>query len=139
MCVSHVFNFLVCVPRNLETGVAPLRAYQKTIQFRLKFRLIRSPETPQKPIQPEEGQNSVLVSGWIFGCILELLSGTNRSSGFMNPPERIQNFWDGRQVSFCTPLDQNLAVLSRDFHSLQHSEFLLSLTKTSSSPLDFHH
>ena len=53
LTISHVFDFWDCVPRNLETGVAPLRAYRKTIQFRPKFRLIRSPEAPRKPIQPD--------------------------------------------------------------------------------------
>ena len=35
------------------TRVAPLRAYRKTIQFRLLFRLIRSPEVPQNSFQPD--------------------------------------------------------------------------------------
>ena len=87
MRVSHVFDFWECVPRNLASGVAPLRAYRKTIQVRLKFRSIRSPEAPRKSIQPEGGQNSVLVSGWIFHCILELLSGTNRPSGLIFLPD----------------------------------------------------
>ena len=55
LTISHVFVFWDCVPRNLETRVAPLCAYRKTIQFRLKFRSIRSPETPWKAFQPEQG------------------------------------------------------------------------------------
>ena len=41
------------MPWNLESRVAPLLAYRKTIQFRLLFRFIRSPKTPQKLIQPQ--------------------------------------------------------------------------------------
>ena len=58
--ISHVFDFWDFVPRNLASGVAPLRAYRKTIQFRLKFRLIRSPETSRKSIQLEPLQISNL-------------------------------------------------------------------------------
>ena len=89
LTISHVFDFWDCVPRSLETRVAPLRAYWKTIQFRLKFRLIRSPETPWKPIQPDTKipfQPGIRLDFWLPKT---LLSGTNRSGGFHKPPERI--------------------------------------------------
>ena len=64
--VSHVFYFWDFVPWNLESGVAPLRAYRKIIEFRLLFHSIRSPKVPQNPIQPQPYPKSVLVSGWNF-------------------------------------------------------------------------
>ena len=128
MRVLHFLDFWECVPRNLASGVAPLRAYRKITQVRLKFRAIRSPEAPRKSFQPEEGQISVLVSGWIFGCIFRLLSGTNRPSGFMNPPERIQKFSDGRHVDGGTPLDQFGAVLSREIRTEHRKPISLFLT-----------
>ena len=94
MRVLHVFDFWDCVPRILASGVTPLRAYRKTIRFRLKFRLIRSPKTPRKAFQPEPLQKSVLASGWILDCPETLLSGTNRSGGICNPLELIYFFAD---------------------------------------------
>ena len=62
--ISHNFDSWECVLRNFESGVAPLRAYRKTIQFRLLFHSIRSPKTPQNSFQPEHHQYSNLTPGW---------------------------------------------------------------------------
>ena len=105
------FDFWECVHWNLETRVAPLRAYRKTIQFRLLFYFIRSPETPQKLIQPQPlhlFQPGVRLDFW---AVFEPFSGTNRSGSIGNPPERIQKSLDVRQVSFCTLLDLLFAAL----------------------------
>ena len=52
--------------QNLRTRIAPLRAYRKTIKFRLLFHSIRSPKVPQNIIQPQPYQNPNLTPGWIL-------------------------------------------------------------------------
>ena len=84
--ISHNFDSWECVLWNFESGVAPLRAYRKTIQFRLLFHSIRSPKTPQKSIQPQLGSKSVLVSDWNFMQFWTPLSGTNRSGALTIRP-----------------------------------------------------
>ena len=132
----HVFDFWECVLRNLETRVAPLRAYRKTIQFRLKFRLIRSPKTPQNPFQPD---TLVSIPTWLrldFWRNLKFALG-NQALGRNWQSARADlkiAGWLPRVI--LSTLGSFFCCFIRDFAASLQTRFSLSLSSfTSSSPL----
>ena len=72
------------MPRNLGKRIAPLHAYQKTIEFSLLFHSIRTPKEVQKAFQSDPYFAFQLGIRLDFMENRKLLSGTIRPSGFKN-------------------------------------------------------
>ena len=130
------FDFWECVHWNLETRVAPLRAYRKTIQFRLLFRSIRSPEVPQNPFQSDTQKS---VPTWLrldFWRKTKFALG-NRALGWNWQSARVDlKIWGSLPSVILYTLGSFACCFIREFAASLQTRFSLSLSSfTSSSPL----